>query len=139
MVEGAALLLSDLGVTRAVLSAAWFPGDRRARKAEKRDGEVLFPARPFLPELEVALPSLHFRSVVCSCEIPRSERGISRLLLLHRHDHTPHYDSAIRQPDLLLPQVAGAAQEPRRALIEVSTIFLSVVFSWRSRNAPPAE
>ena len=27
MVEGAALLLSDLGVTRAVLSAAWFPGE----------------------------------------------------------------------------------------------------------------
>ena len=27
MVEGAALLLSDLGVTWAVLSAAWFPGE----------------------------------------------------------------------------------------------------------------
>ena len=27
VVEGAALLLSDLGVARAVLSAAWFPGE----------------------------------------------------------------------------------------------------------------
>ena len=37
MVEGAALLLSELGVTRAVLSAAWFPGElAKPRSAEMR-------------------------------------------------------------------------------------------------------
>ena len=37
---------------------------RRAREAEKRDGEVRFPVRPFLRELELALPSLRFTSGV---------------------------------------------------------------------------
>ena len=37
VVEGAALLLSELGVTRAVLSAAWFPGElAKPRSAEMR-------------------------------------------------------------------------------------------------------
>ena len=66
-----------------------------AREVEKSDCEVRFSARPSLPELEVALPSLHSTSVVCSCGIPRSERGISRLPLLHCHHHTPHSDTAI--------------------------------------------
>ena len=36
----------------------------RAREAEKRDGEVRFPVRPSLSELELALPFLRFTSGV---------------------------------------------------------------------------
>ena len=37
---------------------------QRAREAEKRDGEVRFPVRPSLRELELALSSLRFTSGV---------------------------------------------------------------------------
>ena len=67
-------------------------------------------------------------SVVALCRVP----------LFHRHDHTPHYDSAIRQPALFLPQVAGAAQEPR-ARIATNTLPLLVLKYRRRRRFPPAD
>ena len=67
-----------------------------AREVEKSDCEVRFSARPSLPELEVALPSLHFTSAVFVCGTPGSERAICRVSLFHSHNHTPHSDLAIR-------------------------------------------
>ena len=64
-------MLSDLGVTRAVFERGLV--SRRAREAEKRDGEVRFYVRPFLPELEVTLPSFISRppsSVSVECRGP---------------------------------------------------------------------
>ena len=47
MVEGAALLLSDLGVARAVLSAAWFPGElAKPRNATARSVSLYALAFP---------------------------------------------------------------------------------------------
>ena len=62
-------------------------------------------------------PVLRATSAVFVCGIPRSECVICRVPRFHRHDHTPHCDSAIRQPALFLPQVAGAAQEPRARFV----------------------
>ena len=109
-----------------------------AREVEKSDREVRFSARPSLPELEVALPSHHATSVICSCGKPRSERGTSRLPLLHCHHHTPQFDSANRQPAFFLSQVAGAAQEPR-ARFATNAIHLLFCILGRSRYVEPAE
>jgi hypothetical protein len=83
-------------------------------------------------------PVLSFTPAVFVCGIPRSECVICRVPLFHRHDHTPHYDSAIRQPALFLPQVAGAAQEPR-ARFATNTIHLLFCILGRSRYVEPAE
>ena len=60
MVEGAALLLSDLGVTRAVLSAAWFPGElAKPRSATARS---VSPYAPVFPSWDWASrPFIHVR------------------------------------------------------------------------------
>jgi len=47
-----------------------------AREVEKSDCEVRFSARPSLPELEVALPSLPIPPAVCSLGIPGFERAV---------------------------------------------------------------
>ena len=57
VVEGAALLLSDLGVTRAVLSAAWFPGElAKPRSATARSVSLCAP--PFASWNWPSLPSV---------------------------------------------------------------------------------
>ena len=62
-------MLSDLGVRdtgrleRRLVS-------RRAREAEKRDGEVRFSVRPCLPELGMGLPSFHSRPPSLFVEYP---------------------------------------------------------------------
>ena len=43
---------------------------RRAREAEKRDGEVRFSVRPCLPELGMGLPSFHSRPPSLFVEYP---------------------------------------------------------------------
>ncbi len=43
---------------------------RRAREAEKRDGEVRFSVRPCLPELGLGLPSFHSRPPSLFVEYP---------------------------------------------------------------------
>ena len=95
----------------------------RSRAARHRGP---FLRTPLSSRVGTGPPVLSFTSAVFGCGIPQSERVICRVSLFHRHDHTPHYDSAIRQPALFLPQVAGAAQEPR-ARIATNTLPLLVL------------
>ena len=109
-----------------------------AREVEKSDCEVRFSARPSLPELEVALPSRHSTSVVSSCVIPRSERGTSRLPLVHCHHHTPQFDTAIQNTRVL--SVSGRWSSPKtKSRIDENTIHLLFCFLGRSRYVAPAE
>ena len=104
---------------------------RRARRGENHDGEVRFPARPSLRELEVALPSLHFASAIFVSGIPGFERAICQVSLLHHHRHTPHCDSDIFEPRVL--SVSGRWSCPRtKTRIVANTIFLFVIISWFS-------
>ena len=113
----------DLGMARADRSAGWLPGEHP--EARTTTARSVSPYAPVFPSWEVGNgpPVLSFSSAVFVCGIPRSECVICRVPLFHRHEHTPYYDSAIRQPVLLLPQVAGAAQEPR-ARFPTNTIHL---------------
>ena len=47
----------DLGMAGVARRAAWLHGENAKSRVEKRDGAVRFYVRPFLPELEVTLPS----------------------------------------------------------------------------------
>ena len=107
----------------------------RSRAARRRGP---FLRTPLSSRVGTGPPVLSFSSAVFVCGIPRSECVICRVPLFHRHDHTPHYDSAIRQPALFLPQVAGAAQEPR-ARFATNTIHLLFCILGRSRYVEPAE
>ena len=107
----------------------------RSRAARRRGP---FLRTPLSSRVGTGPPVLSFTSAVFVCGIPRSECVICRVPLFHRHDHTPHYDSAIRQPALFLPQVAGAAQEPR-ARFATNTIHLLFCILGRSRYVEPAE
>ena len=80
----------------------------RSRAARRRGP---FLRTPLSSRVGTGPPVLSFSSAVFVCGIPRSECVICRFPLFHRHDHTPHHDSAIRQPALFLPQVAGAHQK----------------------------
>ena len=84
---------------------------RRARRGENHDGEVRFPARPSLRELEVALPSLHFASAIFVSGIPGFERAICQVSLLHHHRHTPHCDTEI--PYSVVLSVSGRMELPK--------------------------
>ena len=112
-----------------------FPESSRSREARRRGP---FLRTPLSSRVGNGPPVLSFSSAVFVCGIPRSECVICRVSLFHRHDHTPHYDSAIRQPALFLPQVAGAAQEPR-ARFATNTIHLLFCILGRSRYVEPAE
>ena len=63
---------------------------RRAREAEKRDGEVRFPVRPSLRELELALPSLRFTSGVFLVEStdPNAVRPAPRYFIITTTCHS---------------------------------------------------
>jgi hypothetical protein len=109
-----------------------------AREVEKSDREVRFSARPSLPELEVALPSRHSTSVVSSCGIPRSERGTSRLPLVHCHHHTPQFVHCTTRTRVL--SVSGRWSSPKtESRFDENTIHLLFCFLGRSRYVAPAE
>ena len=94
-----------------------------AREVEKSDCEVRFSARPSLPELEVALPSLHFTSAVFVSGIPGSERAICPVSLLHHHRYTPQFDTAILRTRIL--SVSGRWSCPKTIpRIDVNAIHL---------------
>ena len=63
---------------------------RRAREAEKRDGEVRFPVRPSLRELELALPFLRFTSGVFLVEStdPNAVRPAPRYFIITTTCHS---------------------------------------------------
>ena len=84
-------------------------GSLESTRSRAARGRGPFLRTPLSSRVGTAPPVLSFTSAVFVCGIPRSEYVICRVPLFHRHDHTPHYDSAIRQPALFLPQVAGAA------------------------------
>ena len=129
----------DLGMARADRSAGWFPGEHA--EARTTTARSVSPYAPVFPSWDWASrPFIHVRRLcLCVvCGIPRSECVICRVPLFHRHDHTPHYDSAIRQLALFLPQVAGAAQEPR-ARFATNTVHLLFCILGRSRYVEPAE
>ena len=81
-------MLSDLGVARAVWSAAWFPGKlMKPRSATARSVSLLAPPfaswkcpPPPFPPFHVRRLFLHFALV---------KRGASRPPLLRHHHHTP--------------------------------------------------
>ena len=113
---------------------------RRAREAEKRDGEVRFFVRPCLPELGMERsrpfilrpPSLF--PVEYRGPIARHIESRYSIATTTRHSLTlPPGNLAV-----VLPQVAGAAQEPR-ARFATNTIHLLFCILGRSRYVEPAE
>ena len=102
----------DLGMVRVDRRVAWLPVEHAvARTTMARSN---FCARPFLPELEVALPPflsrpssvpLEYRGSKAEHPDARCSIGITTRRITTLQSLTPA---------LFLPQVAGAAQEPRR-------------------------
>ena len=85
---------------------------RRAREAEERDGdgEVRFPVRPSLRELELALPSLRFTSGVFLVEStePNAVRPAPRYFIATTTRHSLTLPPGTSRSLCPRSQVAGA-------------------------------
>ena len=104
---------------------------RRARRGENHGGEVRFPARPSLRELEVALPSSIPRSPSLSLEYRGTNARYvkSRYFIITVTHHIVTLKSLT--VSFFLSQVAWSCPRTKTRIV-ANTISLFVIISWFS-------